>query len=103
MSIARLSAAAGVSERALRNAFYQVYAISPKRYLRRWQLNLVRNALRSTGRQRISVTDVATQHGFCELGRFAGEYKALFGEVPSETLQRARVEHRHAAGSLDAA
>jgi AraC family transcriptional regulator, ethanolamine operon transcriptional activator len=92
VSIARLSAAAGVSERALRNAFYQVYAISPKRYLRRWRLNLVRNALRSADRQRISVTDVATQHGFSELGRFAGEYKALFGERPSQTLYRARGE-----------
>jgi AraC family ethanolamine operon transcriptional activator len=39
------------------------------------------------------VTDVATFHGFFELGRFAGEYKALFGEPPSETLQKARLEY----------
>jgi AraC family ethanolamine operon transcriptional activator len=36
------------------------------------------------------VTSVATQHGFYELGRFAGEYRALFGEAPSETLHKAR-------------
>ena len=90
ISIAQLSTVAGVSERALRNAFYDVHAISPKRYLRRWQLHQVRSALRATNRRGVSVTDVATLHGFYELGRFAGEYKALFGERPSQTLRRAR-------------
>ena len=39
------------------------------------------------------MTDVATLHGFYELGRFAGEYKALFGEAPSQTLHRARGQY----------
>jgi AraC family ethanolamine operon transcriptional activator len=102
VSIAQLSSVSGVSERSLRNAFYDVCTTSPKRYLRLWQLHQVRRALRSPV-PASTVTDVATLHGFYELGRFAGEYKALFGEVPSETLQRARVEHRHAPGSRDAA
>jgi AraC-like DNA-binding protein len=90
VSIAQLSSVAGVSERSLRNAFYDVYTTSPKRYLRLWQLHQVRRALRSPDRREATVTDVATFHGFYELGRFAGEYKALFGEMPSQTLQRAR-------------
>ena len=89
MSIAQLSAIAGVSERSLRNAFYHVCTTSPKRYLRLWQLHQVRRALRSPVKVS-TVTDVATLHGFFELGRFAGEYKALFGEAPSQTLQRSR-------------
>ena len=93
VSIAQLSSIAGVSERSLRNAFYDVYTTSPKRYLRLWQLHQVRRALRSTDPQDASVTDVATLHGFYELGRFAGEYKALFGEAPSQTLQRARGQY----------
>jgi AraC family transcriptional regulator, ethanolamine operon transcriptional activator len=92
VSIARLSRVAGVSERSLRNAFYDVYTTGPKRYLRLWQLHQVRRALRSSLCGRHTVTDVATFHGFFELGRFAGEYKALFGEAPSQTLQKARLE-----------
>jgi AraC family ethanolamine operon transcriptional activator len=90
VSIAQLSTIAGVSERSLRNAFYHVCTTSPKRYLKLWQLHEVRRALRGAERPPLSVTDVATLHGFFELGRFAGEYKALFGEAPSQTLQRSR-------------
>ena len=88
--LAQLSTIAGVSERSLRNAFYHVCTTSPKRYLKLWQLHEVRRALRGAERPPLSVTDVATLHGFFELGRFAGEYKALFGEAPSQTLQRSR-------------
>jgi AraC family ethanolamine operon transcriptional activator len=72
VSIARLSSIAGVSERSLRNAFNDIYTTSPKRYLRLWQLHQVRRALRSPDGREATVTDVATCHGFYELGRFAG-------------------------------
>jgi AraC family ethanolamine operon transcriptional activator len=93
VSIAQLSAIAEVSERSLRNAFYRVYSTSPKRYLRLWQLHQVRRALRAADGPEATVTDVATFHGFYELGRFAGEYKALFGEAPSQTLQKTRIRN----------
>jgi AraC-like DNA-binding protein len=102
VSIAQLSSVSGVSERSLRNAFYDVCTTSPKRYLRLLQLHQVRRALRAPN-DAATVTDVATLHGFFELGRFAGEYKALFGEVPSQTLQRARIQHRDAPDSFNAA
>jgi AraC-like DNA-binding protein len=85
-SAGQLSSAVRVSERHLRNAFYDVYAMSPMRYFRLWQLNQARRALRSPSSRTATVTNVALSHGFVELGRFAGEYKALFGESPSQTL-----------------
>jgi transcriptional regulator GlxA family with amidase domain len=90
VSMTRLSTFAGVSERSLRNAFYRVCATSPKKYLRISQLHQVRRSLRSAPRGPSAITNVATQHGFYELGRFAGEYRALFGEAPSQTLHKAR-------------
>ena len=91
ISISQLSSVAGVSERSLRNAFYCVCTTGPKRYLRMLRLHAVRRSLGAATAGTATVTRVATQHGFYELGRFAGEYRALFGEAPSVTLQRARL------------
>jgi transcriptional regulator GlxA family with amidase domain len=87
MSIAALSEAVGVSERTLRNAFTDVYRQSPKRYLVTQRLLAVRNALRAAATPGATVTGIATDHGFFELGRFALKYKAAFGESPSHTLR----------------
>jgi AraC family ethanolamine operon transcriptional activator len=87
VSIAQLCRVAGVSERSLRNAFYDVRGMSPKRCAVRARLAEVRRALRHATVARGAVTTVATDHGFFELGRFASTYKAVFGESPSETLR----------------
>jgi AraC family ethanolamine operon transcriptional activator len=93
VSVARLSTVAGVSERSLRNAFHEVYTTSPKRYMKLWQLHQVHHALRCGEGGAGTVTEAATCYGFYELGRFAGAYRSLFGEAPSETLRTAT--HRH--------
>jgi AraC-like DNA-binding protein len=36
-----------------------------------------------------TVTEIANDHGFGELGRFAVSYRKLYGEAPSVTLRRA--------------
>jgi AraC family ethanolamine operon transcriptional activator len=53
-------------------------------------MNLAQRALRDAAPGTTSVTEVATEYGFWPFGRFAGEYKSLFGEAPSATLQRPR-------------
>jgi AraC family ethanolamine operon transcriptional activator len=37
------------------------------------------------------VRTIAYQLGFMHLGQFSGDYKGLFGEVPSQTLKRGRL------------
>ena len=34
---------------------------------------------------------IAADFGFWEFGRFSGQYRRLFGELPSETLRRSRM------------
>jgi len=45
--------------------------------------HLARRALRQAVPDATSVTDIATRHGFRQLGRLAVEYQSLFGESPS--------------------
>lgn len=86
--LAELCGAAGVSERTLRNAFQQLYGVSPIRYLHLYRMEQVRNALRAADPRRAHVVEIAQQHGFSNPGRFALEFRRLFGESPSETLRR---------------
>jgi AraC family transcriptional regulator, ethanolamine operon transcriptional activator len=52
------------------------------------RMGLARRALRAGVPRETTVTEIATRYGFWQFGRFAGEYKTLFGELPSATLAR---------------
>jgi AraC family ethanolamine operon transcriptional activator len=96
MPLSRLCRIVGLSERGLRNAFYSVRGMSPKRCMVVDRLQGVRHALTDADSRPASVTGVATAYGFYELGRFSAIYKKQFGEAPSETL---RATIRKAAGT----
>src|SRR5208282_3524694 len=80
--------AAEVTERTLHRSFEQQLGIGPSRYLKLRQLNIVRRALRGKLGISLPITAIMAEHGVTEFGRFAGEYRTLFGESPSETRQR---------------
>jgi AraC family ethanolamine operon transcriptional activator len=77
----------GYSERGLRNAFYGVHGMSPKRWMLHERLGRAHRALREAEQGATTVTAVAIDHGFYQLGRFAVTYRKAFGEAPSETLR----------------
>ena len=93
VAIADLCRAAGVTQRTLSRAFQAVRGKPPSRYLHDLRLTEVRDALLSNSGSG-SVTDIAMRFGFRELGRFAVDYRARFGESPSETLRRGSVRAR---------
>jgi transcriptional regulator GlxA family with amidase domain len=87
VTVAELSRIAGVSERTLRAAFHDVIGISPKQHLINQRLHAAHAALCAASPESSTVTDIAMAFGFFELGRFAGRYRQVFGEVPSHTLR----------------
>jgi transcriptional regulator GlxA family with amidase domain len=86
--LSQLCHVTGVSERSLRNACHAVCGTSPKRYLILRRMEAARHALATARPGEATVTRIAADHGFYELGRFAATYSSLFGERPSDTLRR---------------
>jgi AraC family ethanolamine operon transcriptional activator len=89
ITVGDLSRMAGVSERTLRSAFHDVLGVSPKQWALRQRLAAAREALSAAAPGTTTVTEIAMSYGFFELGRFAGRYRMVFGEMPSETLHGA--------------
>ena len=87
LQVGKLAAAAGVSERTLRQVFYDYYGVGPARYLQLRQLNEAYRALRMADPEATRVGNVLTALGIWEFGRFSLRYRQLFGETPLETLR----------------
>jgi len=88
--LAELCEAAAVSERTLRSAFQRLYGVSPIRYLHLHRMKQARLALLSADPERDKVSEVAGRFGFANLGRFAVEFRELFGQSPSQVLRSPR-------------
>lgn len=79
----------GASARSIYQAFARTRGYTPKMFLKRTRLDHARARLQSSGPD-ASVAAIALACGFQNLGHFAHDYRALFGELPSETLARQR-------------
>lgn len=86
--IPELCAEIGVSDRALRLCCQAQLGMGPHRYLLLRRMHLARRALLGSPPGGTTVTATATRFGFWQFGRFAKDYKTLFGELPSATLAR---------------
>ncbi|WP_441281078.1 helix-turn-helix domain-containing protein [Tardiphaga sp. 862_B3_N1_1] len=75
-----------VSRRSLHRAFLETFGMGPVTFLRRKRLCSVHTTLLEADPRLTTIADVAMQFGFINLGRFAGDYREMFGEYPSHTL-----------------
>ncbi|MCY1140525.1 AraC family transcriptional regulator [Actinoplanes sp. Pm04-4] len=88
LTVAEIADAAGVGIRALQSAFRRHLEVTPMTYLRRVRLDRVHRELRAGApHSGVTVQDSARRWGFANLGRFAAEYRAEYGETPSQTLR----------------
>ena len=85
--LAEICRAIGVSARTLHLHCREHLGMGPHRYLWLRRMNLARHALLAADPAAKTVTEIATELGFWELGRFAVAYRKLFGEPPSTTLR----------------
>ncbi len=83
-TVGDLCAQLGVSRRTLQSCFQSTWNMGPLCWLKTMRLNAVRRRLKTAR----SVTEAATQYSFWHFGHFATEYRAMFGETPSQTLRR---------------
>lgn len=86
IKISEICRMTNTSERVLEYAFNKIYGLSPKRFLTVLRLNKARKQLLGSSAYDVNVTNIAMSCGFRHMGRFAAEYKSMFGELPSQTL-----------------
>ena len=86
--IVDLCRALGVSRRWLQWSFNEVLGVGPWSYLHLMRLNGARRMLLHA-HPGTKVNDAVEAFGFWHLSRFSRDYGRHFGELPSQTLQRA--------------
>ncbi len=86
IQVTDLARVTGVGVRALQLGFQKHRGCTPMAFLKERRLRLARLRLLSDATP--TVTQVALDCGFAHVGRFAMQYRARFGESPSDTRTR---------------
>jgi transcriptional regulator GlxA family with amidase domain len=89
ITLTHLSQYCGVGVRTLEYGFRQFYDITPIGFIKSQRLTRTHTALSRVPTQASSINEVARSLGFTHMGQYAKDYRELFGESPSMTLQRA--------------
>ncbi|MBJ7899906.1 MAG: helix-turn-helix domain-containing protein [Cyanobacteria bacterium RI_101] len=76
-----------VSKSPLTSGFQEMVGMSPLAYLKILRLHAIRRVLKSAP-PKTKLASLMQEFGFWHAGRFSLDYKALFGESPSETLKK---------------
>lgn len=96
IDIETMAAVANISARSLFRQFLKDRGYSPADFAKRVRLNRAREILQHSN-ENVSVIQTALKCGFQNPGHFARDYRNMFGELPSVTLQwtkRGRIKLR---------
>ncbi len=86
ISIGKVSEYSATSVSKLERIFRRELQMSPSQYILARRLAAVNRDLHRSRSNGMRIAQIAMDHGFHHLGRFAGAYRAHFGELPSETI-----------------
>ncbi len=75
-----------ISESQLHYAFKKEYGITPKKYLQQLRFNTIKKELITANPNSVTITDIAYKYNFLYMSHFITEYKKIFGQTPSQTL-----------------
>ena len=87
INIRMLAKDLNISERQLHNAFKANYGVSPKKFLQQLRLNAIKHELLIANPKQTTISNIAFKYKFLHMSHFTNEYKKLFGQTPSTTLQ----------------
>jgi AraC-like DNA-binding protein len=89
MTVESIAEAVDASARSIFLSFRQARGYSPMAFLKKIRLQHARQKMLDATPE-TTVTGVALECGFHNMGHFANGYRKQFGESPSETLKRAK-------------
>ena len=77
------------SQRTLEKCFSNRFGVTPKKYIKCLRLAEVHKGLRNfDALDYDSIIELAGVNGFWHMGQFAADYRQIYGELPSETINR---------------
>lgn len=87
LSVADLAMQVGVSVRTLQLGFQRFLGQGPNHYIRSVKLSILNKKL-TNAQPNARVTDLMTECGIYDFGRFAHLYRMTYGRTPSDELRR---------------
>lgn len=87
ITLTELELVSGLSARTLQNQFQKKFSCSPMRWITQRRLEACNQKLQKA-ESSDTVTTIALNFGFTNLGNFSRMYAECFGELPSETLKK---------------
>lgn len=92
LNISELCINLRVSRRTLNHAFIRALGITPVAYMRNVRLHQVRAEILQSPHKVSGIAHIASKWGFWHMSLFSRYYRELFGECPTDTLQRTKLE-----------
>jgi transcriptional regulator GlxA family with amidase domain len=86
ISITDIAARVGVTPRTLQNGFRKAFNLTPAEYIRRARVDALHRALLAAD-ETAGVTNLMTNVGIVNFGRYAQYYREQIGVSPSTTLK----------------